>query len=277
MILIAIFIYAVMNLLPKWILKRKYGNLEDNFNWTIPLTKLSGLVFSFLIAFLLTFGITKSTKDVFVKNSDAVYGLQFDRIMKEFGFQDSMRIKSINGEEIDRVSNILKEMLLKDGDVEVSVELNGVQHEIILRRPDKLRLLKNPGSNPIVPIMTNGKNKIKVTTVDYGFSDVLNRFGTLWDQAIFFINPEPAVHTGLNRFVVISKINNFRGYLMVLSLNLTIVGILNFLPLPGFSIGNFIVSVIETLRKKRYNDKRKRIIGWIAIFLVIAAFVTSMI
>lgn len=277
MILIAIFIYAVMNLIPKWILKRKYGNLEDNFNWTTPLTKLSGLVFSFLIAFLLTFGITKSTKDSFIENSNAVYGLQFDRIMKEFGFQDSMRIKSINGEEIDRVSNILKEMLFKDGDVEVSVELNGVQQEIFLRRPDKLRLLKNPGLNPIVPIMTNGKNEIKVTTVDYGFSEVLNRFGTLWDQAMFLINPKPSVRKGLNRFVATSKINNFRAYLMVLSLNLIIVGILNFLPLPGFGIGNFIVSGIETLRKKRYNDKRKRIIGWISILLVIAMLVTSMI
>jgi membrane-associated protease RseP (regulator of RpoE activity) len=251
--------------------------LEDNFSWTIPLTKLSGLVLSFLIAFLLTFGITKSTKDVFIKNSDAVYGSKFDSVLKRFGFRDSMRIKSINGEEIDRVSDILKKILFEDGDAEVSVELNGVQQEIILRKSHKLKLLKNPGSNPIVPIMTNGKNEIKVTTVDYGFSDVLNTFGTLWDQAMFLINPEPTVHTGLNGFAVISKINNFREYLMVLSLNLIIIGILNLLPLPGFGIGNFIVSGIETLRKKRYNEKRKRAIGWISILLVIAILGISMI
>lgn len=250
MILIAIFIYALMNLLPKWILKRKYGNLKDNFNWAIPLTKLFGLVSSFLIAFLLTFGITKSTKDVFVKNSDAVYGLQFDSVLKQLGFQDSMRIKCINGEEIDRVSDILKKMLFENGDVEVSVELNGVQQEMILRKSDKLKVLTNPGPNPIAPIMTNGKNEIKVTTIDYGFSDVLNRFGTLWKQAMFFINPKPTVGTGPNRFLAISKVNNCRAFLMVLSLNLIIVGVLNFLPLPGFGMGNFIISGVETLRKK---------------------------
>jgi hypothetical protein len=131
--------------------------------------------------------------------------------------------------------------------------------------------MQNHNTNPIVPIMfdSDGKNKIILTTKNYGFSDVIDRFGTLWKQALTLMNPNPLTYNGLGGFVAISKINNFRGFLMIFSLNLMIIGILNMLPLPGFNIGNFIISAIETLRKKLYNKKRKRIIGWISIFLVI--------
>ncbi len=278
-VVVAIIVFVLLNLAPKWILKEKYDQLEDNFNWEIPFIKLTGLVLSFFVAFLLIFGITKTTKDTFIENRKAIYGLEFNNTMEEFGFQDSMKIKSINGEEIERVSDIVKKIIVESGDIEVSVEKSGIIEKIVLSDSDKILLMQNHKTNPIVPIMfdSNGENEIILTTKSYGFSDVIDRFGTLWKQALIIINPNPSAYKGLAGFVAISKINNFRGYLMVFSLNLIIIGILNMLPLPGFSIGNFVISAIETLRKRLYNKKRKRIIGWFSILLVIVILIVSLI
>lgn len=275
MIIIAITIYILLNLTPKWILKERYNQLENSFNWTIPFIKLTGFVFCFILAFLLIFGITKSTKDSYIENKNAIYGLAFNNIMKEFGFQDSMKIKSINGQEIERVTDILKRIIIENGDIEVSVEKNGIQDKIVLSDSDKVILMQNHSANPIVPIMldSNGENEIIQTEKSFGFSDVFERFSTIWKQALILINPNPSAYKNIGGFVSISKINNIRGYLLVLSLNLIIIGILNLLPLPGFSIGNFVISTIETLRKKLYNKKRKRVIGWISIFLVVGILI----
>jgi ribosomal protein S13 len=279
MIFIAIIIYVLFNLAPKWILKEKYKLFEDKFSWKIPFMKLTGFGFSILFAFLLTSGITITTKDKFIENKNAIYGFEFNSLMKELGFQDSMKIKSINGEEIDRVSDIVKKILLENDEIEVVVEKSGIQSKIRLSEADKISIMQNPKTNHIVPIRydPNGENEIIITTKNYGFSEILNRFGTLWEQAVILINPIPSPYPGLGGFVAISTIKDVRGYLMVLSITLIILVILNLLPLPGFSIGNFAISVIETLRKKQYNKKRKHIIGWISIFLIIVILILRMI
>lgn len=279
MIVLAIIIYVLLNLAPKWMLKEKYIQMENDFNWKIPFIKLTGFVFSFFIAFLLIFGITKSTKDTYIENKNAIYGLEFNNTLEEMGFQDSMKIKSINGEEIEKVSDIVKRIIIENGDVEVSVEKNGIHNKIVLRDSDKILLMQNNKDNLIVPIMfdSNGENKIILTTKSFGFSDVIDRFKTLCKQSLILINSNPLAYKGISGFVAISKINNFRVYLMILSLNLIIIGILNMLPFPGFSIGNCLISTIETLRKKLYNKKRKRIIGWISIFLVVGFIILRLI
>lgn len=279
MIILALIIYILLNLTPKWILKERYNQLENNFNWIIPFIKLTGFVFCFFLAFLLIFGITKSTKDTYIENKNAIYGLEFNNTMEEFGFQDSMKIKSINGQEIERVSDILKRIIIESGDIEVSVEKNGIQDKIVLSDSDKVILMQNHSANPIIPIMvdSNGENVIIQTEKSFEFSDVIDRFSTLWKQAFILINPKPSAYKSIGGFVSISKINNIRGYLMVFSLNLIIIGILNLLPLPGFSIGNFVISTIETLRKKLYNKKKKRIIGCISILMVIGFIIIRLI
>lgn len=270
MILIALTIYVLFNLAPKWILKEKYKYLEENFSWKIPLMKLTGLVFSIVLAFLLTLGLTKSVNDKFIENKNAIYGLEFNSSMEKLGFQDSMKIKTINGQEINKVSDIIKKILLENDEVEVCVEKNGIQSKIKLNKADKISIIHNSQPAPIVPIMHNskGENKVKVTTLNYGLSDVLDRFGMLWKQTMILINPNPLYHE-LGGFVTISNINKVRSYVVILALNLIVLAVLNLLPLPGFSIGNFAVSVMETLRKKQYEKQRKRLIGWISIFLVV--------
>jgi hypothetical protein len=275
MIFIALVIFVLLNLAPKLIQKKKYKLSEENYSWKIPLFKLSGLVLSVLLAFVLTFGITISTKDKFIENKNAIYGFEFNEAMENLGFQDSMKIETINGKTIERVSDVFKSILLESGDVLVSVEKKGIKKGIAISDKDKLTLMQNPKNNPIVPLMfdSNGGNEIIVTTKNFGFSDVKDRFEILWKQAVIFINPNPSAYKGIGGFVAISQINNFRGYLMVLTLNMIIIALLNFLPLPGFSMGNFVISAIETLRKKSYDKKKKRLIEWISIIIIVIVLI----
>ncbi|WP_430817783.1 site-2 protease family protein [Carboxylicivirga sp. RSCT41] len=278
MIFIAIIIYALFNLMPKLILKQKYNQLEQNFSWKIPIMKLSGLVLSFLLAFLLTFGATISSKDRFIENKNAIYGLEFNNVMEEIGFRDSMKIISINSQEIGRVTDILKTILLTGGEIEVIVEEDGIKSKITITESDIVSIINSSDSRAIIPIMygSNGKNKIIVSTEDYKFSDVLFSYRMLWKQAIKLINPFLSSAQEQGGFVSISMIKSLKGYLFVISLNLLVIGIINLLPLPGFSIGNLLISIIENLRKKTYNKRRKRIFSWISIFLLVMVSVISL-
>jgi len=279
MMFVAIIIYACFNRVPKWLLKEKYKELEYKFSRKIPIFKLTGFVLSILLAFLLTFGITKATKDKFIENKNAIYGFEFNSTMEELGFQDSMKIKTINGEGIDRVSDIYGKIFLKHGEIEVVVEKSGIQSKVILSEADKFSIIQNIKATPLIPIMydSNGENEIIITTKNYGFSDVLDIFRSLIKQAVLFINPNLSPHQGHGEFGVIIINKNDRSFLMDLSLNLMILGILNLLPLPGFSIGNFAVSVIETFKKKQFNKRRKLVIGWISIFFIIGILILRMI
>jgi len=279
MIIASILILILLNLIPKWILKEKYVQLENSFNWKIPLIKLTGLIFCFFLSFILVLGLTLSTKDTYIENKNAIYGLEFNNTMEELGFQDSMKITAINGQDIERVSDIIRKIIYENGETEVIVDKNGIQSKIILNENDKISILVGPNTSPLVPIMhdSNGENEILITTTNYGLSEILSRFGSICKLALSIINPDQVSVKYISGLNHLSELNSIRDYAMVFSLTLVIIGMLNLLPLPGFSIGNFIISTIETYRKKLFNKKKKRLIGWISILLVILFLVSNMI
>ena len=70
----------------------------------------------------------------------------------------------------------------------------------------------------------------------------------------------------VHKAIVFNTNNNF---FLSMAYNLMTICILNLLPLPGFSFGNFIVSLIETIRKKMFDKKLQRLIEIISISLII--------
>ncbi len=277
MLFVAIAFFMVMNLLPKWILKRKYRDLEDDYNLAVPLMKLSGLTAVLLFAFLLTIWLILSSKDTYVENKNAVYGLMFDSSMESLGFQDSMRVIDINGKEIGRVSDIIKMIILESGAVNVTVEQNGIQQLLVINDTDKQALMKDAGPGSIVPIMhaSDGEDDIRLTIVNHRFSDVTTSFRAQWRQGMWLMNPFYADNADIGGFITISRIGNIRGYLLLFSLNLIIVGIINLIPLPGLSTGNFLISIVETFRKKQFNRRIKKVAGLISILFVAVVIVAT--
>ena len=119
MIFLAILVHVLGNLSPKWILKEKFEDSVNNYSWNSSLFKLSGLLASVMCSFILISAITLTSKDKFVENKNAIYGLEFSETMKKMGFEDGDQIVSINDQEIDRVSNIIKQIILETGDVKI--------------------------------------------------------------------------------------------------------------------------------------------------------------
>ena len=174
MIIIVIIFYLILNNIPKWILKANYKKLEKSFSWKIPFLKITPLIFSFLFAFLIVSGVTLSTEKKFIENKNAIHGLKFKNYMHRLGFEDNMKITSINNEKIDKVSDILIKILNENDKSIVSVELNGIKENIVLDHSDRTLLIQNFTTDAIIPIKydSNGENKI----IAYIFTSIFALF-----------------------------------------------------------------------------------------------------
>jgi membrane-associated protease RseP (regulator of RpoE activity) len=275
MIIIVIIFYLILNNTPKWILKANYQKLEKSFSWKIPFLKITPLIFSFLFAFLIVSSVTLSTEKKFIENKNAIHGLKFKNYMHSLGFKDNMKITSINNEKIDKVSDILMKILNENDKSIVSVERNGIKENIVLDYSDRTLLIQNFTTDAIIPIKydSNGENEIVISSKNQNFSDAYYMFHNLWKQAVKLVNPNIPNYNGLGGFISFSKVNSFRGYLIFFSYVLILFGIINTLPIPGFSLGNILISTIETIRKKAFEKKRLRIIRFSSIILVVLFFI----
>jgi membrane-associated protease RseP (regulator of RpoE activity) len=271
MIYLAILLHILGDYAPRWILKEKYTALRDSFSWKYSITMLSGILVSFLAAFLLIAGVTFSTKDRYVANSDAIYGLEFSPMMKGMGFQDGDRIISINGQEVDRTDKIVIMILMAPSDAVVEISGDEGTRRLIITEADKQAIIKSCDIEDIKARMKpdsisgNALRKVKITEVNRGLADVFNAFHDIWKQYSLMFSPAASEYSNLRGFIVISKVTNVRGYLFVLALCSLFVGMLNFLPLPGFDFGNLLVSIVEKHRRKHFN---KRIINTLKIAFI---------
>jgi membrane-associated protease RseP (regulator of RpoE activity) len=275
MIFIAILIYVLGVLAPQWILKSKYFDLKETFSWKYSFFKLSGLLCSFLFAFILILILTLTNKDRFVLNKDAIYGLEFSETMKNYGFENGDKIVSINGQEVDRVSNIIKQIILTSGKTNIKTFRGENSIEIIIEDKEKLPIIQNSDLGHIKPIMqpfpisNNIFEQVKISEKRFGISNVFENYGNIW-KYIMQLNPlQNKTYQNIGGFIAISKIQNGRGYFMLLAICSVFIGILSFLPLPGFSLGEFIISIFEKIRRDNINKRTLNLIRVISISLLI--------
>lgn len=282
MIFIALLVFVLARFLPKWFFKERYNSWLNNFSWKIPVFDLSGLFFSLTLAMVLTVVLTMSTKDTYVKNENAIYGLEFNEVMEQIGFVDGTKLISINGKKIDRVSDIVSKIIFEDGEVVIAIDRDGETESIVLDENEKLGIIQSGSSGFIRPIlepknkMNNGQKPIEITVENFGFKFALSRFGRLWKQAVVLIKPRFTNYREVGGYVALSKAKDIRGHLLILAFNLILVGILNLLPLPGFSVGNSIISCIEIKRRKHFNKRKKSIVGFISITMIIILIIMSL-
>ena len=273
MIVIAILLHVFGDLAPKWILKKNYID-QNNYSWMYSVLKISGLVISFLFAFLLIAGITMTNKDRFIENKNAIYGLEFSETMKNFGFENGDKIVSINGHKIDRVSNIIKQIILESGEVQTEITRNENCKMLTIKEQDKFAIIRS-GSIEHIKVKMQPDNinnsdfkKIEITELRFGFSKVFENFSNMWNHVILLISPRASAYNQIGGFIVFSNVDNIRGYLMILSLCSIFIGILNFIPLPGFDLGNCLISVLENIRRKRFEKRIIRVLQIVSVSLI---------
>jgi len=108
--------------------------------------------------------------------------------------------------------------------------------------------------------------KIKLAQEKFSFGKVLENYQNNIKGIYNLINPIKD-YKKISGMRSVSK--GFIGQMSMLSFCSTIIGVLNLLPLPGFSVGNFIISFVESRRGKVFDLKKKNILGLSTILIVI--------
>lgn len=262
MIIISILIHIMGNYSPKWILpKVKHNN---------PIIKLTGLFTDFLVAFLICFFIhLLSPKTYYIDNKDAIYGLEFNDTMKQLGFKDGDKIISINNQAVKDINKIIIDILMNPKPV-IKIKRQNTDKEIKITDNNVMKIIHSEGTPIKVKLTPNiGEDKIKEikqTEEKFSIKNVLKSYQYNIKGAYEFFTPKRGYRKLLGFNL---NLRGFRGALSLLAFCSTIVGVLNLLPLPGFSLGNFVVSVIELKRGKTFNLRKKNIVSVCTVFVII--------
>ncbi len=280
MIFISILIHFLGNLAPKWIFKDYYLAERNKFSWKYSLFQLSGIITTLLFTFILVSIFTLTSTTRYIENKNAIYGLKFSENLQSIGFEDGDKIISINGNELGRVSRNIVELILPEGQVKVLVEKNGITRELSINESDKPIIWSNHNSIPMEAIMYPNEyvggsfDEVKLTEVPKGLSDIPSAFGIMWNQVTRLIFPSEGQVGG---FKAISEIENLHVLFSILALTSMFIGIINLLPLPGFSIGNMGLTIIEKNRGQHFSKWMFYIlqslsIAMVSIFILISVY-----
>lgn len=260
MIILSILIHLVGNFLPTWILPK-----SRQIN---PIMKLSGLFADFFAAFLILFLMHLfSPKAYYIDNKHAIYGLEFNKTMQELGFENGDKILSVNNQPIRKVSEITN-LIIFNSNSNIKVKRKNSYMNLKINDEGIMKIVQSEGSPITVKSSSNtGKIKeIKETEEKFSLKKVLKSYQNNITGAYHFIIPQHDYKklSGINL-----KTNSFKEKISLLGFCSTVVGLLNLIPLPGFSMGNVIISLIELKIKKPFNQKKKNIICLSTVFVVI--------
>ena len=100
--------------------------------WKRFLVMIAGVVMNVVLAVGIYIGICYAWGDAYFSNQDAKWGYNFNEAAHELGFRDGDRFVTIDGEEVDNVSEILNALIITEGDRTVVVERDGRQVTLTL-------------------------------------------------------------------------------------------------------------------------------------------------
>jgi hypothetical protein len=275
MIILALIIYFFVLYLIFRFKNKRYLELREQFHWKQLIYKMSGLITSFGITYLIILTITLTGKEKYLPNENAIYGIECSSTAKDIGFKDGDKIVTINNNYVVRFSDILKTILLESGEVIVEVNRENNIVKIAVTGYDKINLMKSRTLNHFQPrligdsISKNGTQaKLVFVESRNGIMKSFETFSTLtkyWSK-IFTQNQS------LGGFITVNIID-VKSFFFVLAISFILIGLVNFLPMPGFVIGNTIIAIIEIIRKKTFNDRKLKIIkiSSLSVSLIIIA------
>ena len=113
--------------------------------WKRFLVMIAGVVMNVLLAVGIYIGICYAWGDAYFSNQDAKWGYNFNEAAHELGFRDGDRFVTIDGEEVDNVSEILNALIITEGDRTVVVERDGRQVTLTLPLEELIAMLREKG------------------------------------------------------------------------------------------------------------------------------------
>ena len=113
--------------------------------WKRFLVMIAGVVMNVLLAVGIYIGICYTWGDAYFSNQDAKWGYNFNEAAHELGFRDGDRFVSIDGEEVDNISEILNALIITEGDRTVIVERDGRQVTLTLPLEELIAMRREKG------------------------------------------------------------------------------------------------------------------------------------
>ena len=113
--------------------------------WKRFLVMIAGVVMNVVLAVGIYIGICYAWGDAYFSNQDAKWGYNFAEAAHELGFRDGDRFVSIDGEEVDNVSEILNALIITEGDRTVIVERDGRQVTLTLPLEELIAMRREKG------------------------------------------------------------------------------------------------------------------------------------
>ena len=113
--------------------------------WKRFLVMIAGVVMNVLLAVGIYIGICYTWGDAYFSNQDAKWGYNFNEAAHELGFRDGDRFVSIDGEEVDNISEILNALIITEGDRTVIVERDGRQVSLTLPLEELIAMRREKG------------------------------------------------------------------------------------------------------------------------------------
>jgi regulator of sigma E protease len=269
MIIIALLLFLLGHKIPIWITGQKMSEIRANGGLRQIFIELSGVLFVFLAAFLILTIVGLSTKERYLLNENVIYGLNFSKPAKDLGFKNGDKIASINDKEIVEFNEILEDMLYAYGDVRVGITRDDNDSTIVLTNIEIFGLIKE-GTTPFMPrlnadTMFNTRNDLVYNERKRSFSKSLSFFPMTVRQVFKLFAHKK--YKGIGGFPIL-KVTNIVSFVHLISWNLIFFGFLNLLPIPGLDLGNVSIALIETIRKRKFNGKRIKIVRCVCIGII---------
>lgn len=273
MFFISLLIYAIGFYLPSWITKKKVSQLRDENSWRQVFFELSGLITCFVFSFIIILILTFSVKEKYLLNKDLLYGIKTNELSKSWGFQDGDKIITINKKEVINFSDIMSDLLKASDKIEVKIERNDSIKIISLENSQIITDLFD-SDRMTRPFLPKNVDKLVFRERSKKFADAIDVYKNQGKLISQFSPFSDSGYQGSGSFMSIQKINDFRGYMFLLSLGLFVLGWISFIPLPGFGLGNSIIVIIQKTTKKKIDQKKLKVLRILfqSIFIALLLF-----
>lgn len=272
-IIIALIIHLLGHKIPLWITRQQMKNVRAKGGWKQIYFEMSGVIFDFIVAFLILTLVGLFTKERFLLNENIVYGLNFNQNSKNLGFENGDKILAVNDKLIIEYDDILEHITASKGEVRIGLKRENYDTVIVFSEKEKLDLIVD-GTPPFMPRLNadtvfNSRIDLVLNERQRSLSKSLALFPEAIKNMAGLIAPQPG--TG---YAIPDKVTDLKSFFNLLGWFIIIIGFLNLLPIPRLDLGNALISIIETKRKTKFNPKRMRIVRYVCfgIFSVMVIF-----
>jgi membrane-associated protease RseP (regulator of RpoE activity) len=281
MILVAILFHEIGHRIPVWLKKQTITALRQRLDTLRFIFEMSGVLMNFILAFLLILGITLTSKEKYLLNKDAIYGIQANETTEQLGFKDGDKVVSINGKNVTLFSDIFTMILVEPNPIQVAVQRQDSMLNIQLPI-DFLGQLISSGRSSTTPIFspktaldsaTGRAEPLKWQEKRGTFSEAVHTYVNMFKLVKSIFVPRIDAYRGIGSIKSIDQIKSVKGYLYLFAFSSIVLGLFNLLPIPGMDIGNTLIALIERLRKRKFDEKKLRIVRWVGAGLVVVALV----